>query len=148
MPRYWGIRIAAAVYIVFSLYVGAQALEFPAGGGTFPLFAQICAILISGVLIAGSFRPSVRKSDDPVDFRMTYARAKPLLLLALSIVYVFVIFELGYFASTVVFLFAASWMIGIRDIRTLLLTAAILIPAMYAFFIVFLQAPLPKGVLL
>ncbi len=148
MPKYWGIRIAAAVYIVFSLYVGAQALEFPAGGGTFPLFAQICAVLISGILIAGSFRPGARQADDRVDFRMTYSRAKPLLLLALSVLYVFVIFELGYFASTVVFLFAASWTIGIRDIRTLVITAAILIPAMYAFFVVFLQAPLPKGILL
>jgi len=147
MPRYWGIRIAAAVYIVFCFYVGAQALEFPAGGGTFPLFAETCAILISGILIAGSFRSSARQEEDRIDFRLTYARAKPLLLLALSILYVLVIFELGYFVSTLLFLFLASWTIGIRNLNTVALTAAILIPAMYGFFVVFLQAPLPKGAL-
>ena len=148
MRSYWGIRIAAAVYIVFCFYVGAQALEFPAGGGTFPLFAQVCAVLISGLLIAGSLRPGVRQSDERMDLRITYSRAKPMLLLALSILYVFVIFELGYFTSTLLFLFTATWMIGIRDLKPVIITAAILIPAMYAFFIVFLQAPLPKGILL
>lgn len=147
MPGYWGIRIAAAVYIVFSFYVGAQALEFPAGGGTFPLFAEVCAVLISGILIAGSFRPGVKENDDRINFGMTYSRAKPLLLLALSILYVLVIFELGYFVSTLMFLFAASWTIGIRNHRTIAITAAVLIPAMYAFFVVFLKAPLPKGIL-
>lgn len=147
MPGYWGIRIAAALYIVFSFYVGMQALEFPAGGGTFPLFAETCAILISGILIAGSFRSSARQENDRIDFRMTYSRAKPLLLLGLSILYVLVIFELGYFTSTLLFLFLASWMIGIRNLKTIAITAAVLIPAMYAFFIVFLQAPLPKGIL-
>lgn len=148
MPRYWGVRIAAAVYIVFCFYVGAQAIEFPAGGGTFPLFSQVCAILISGILIAGTLRRGTGETDGRVDFRITYSRAKPLLLLAISIAYVFTIFELGYFASTLVFLFAASWMIGIRDLKTLVITALILIPSMYAFFIIFLHAPLPKGILL
>lgn len=148
MPRYWGVRIAAAIYIVFCFYVGAQAIEFPAGGGTFPLFAQVCAVLISGILIAGTFRPSAKEDDEGVDFQVTYSRAKPLLLLALTILYVFTIFELGYFTSTLFFLFAASLMVGIRDLKTLVITAAILLPTMYAFFIVFLHAPLPKGVLL
>lgn len=148
MPGYWGIRIAGAVYIVLCFYVGAQAMEFPAGGGTFPLFAEVSAILISGIMIASTFRPGAKDSGDRLDFRMTYSRVKPLLLLALSILYVLVIFELGYFASTLVFLFAASWTIGIRDLKTLAITALILLPTMYAFFVVFLHAPLPKGALL
>jgi len=148
MPGYWGTRIAAAVYIVLSFYFGAQAIEFPAGGGTFPLFAEVCAVLISGIMIAGSFRLAAKEESDRIDFGMTYSRAKPLLLLALSILYVFVIFELGYFAATLVFLFAASLMIGIRDVKALAITALILLPTMYAFFVVFLNAPLPKGVLM
>ncbi|MDH3230147.1 MAG: tripartite tricarboxylate transporter TctB family protein [Alphaproteobacteria bacterium] len=147
MPGYWGIRIAAAVYIVSSFYLGMQALEFPAGGGTFPLFAQTCAVLISGILIVGSFRSGAREANDRIDFRLTYARAKPLLLLAVSVLYVLVIFELGYFVSTFLFLFLASWLIGIRDLKTVTITAVILIPVMYGFFVVFLQAPLPKGIL-
>jgi len=146
MSGYWGIRIAAAVYIALCFYLGGQATEFPAGGGTFPLFAEVSAVLISAVMIAGSFRPSVKKNDDRIDFRMTYSRAKPLLLLAISILYILVIFELGYFVSTALFLFVASWMIGIRDLKTLAITAVILIAAMYGFFVVFLQAPLPKGI--
>lgn len=147
MPGYWGIRIAAAVYIVFSLYVGDKALDFPAGGGTFPLFAEACTILISLILIAQSFRPSFKEKAGRIDFRLTYSRVKPLLLLGLSILYVLAIFELGYFASTLVFLFAASWLVGMRELKPIAITAVVLIPLMYAFFVVFLQAPLPKGIL-
>jgi hypothetical protein len=147
MPGYWGIRIAAAVYIVFCFYVGAQALEFPAGGGTFPLFAEVCAVLISGIMIVQTLWPGARDSYARLDFSLDYARAMPLLLCALAIVYVLVIFELGYFTATLLFLFAATWLVGIRDLRIVILTAVILLPAMYGFFIMFLKAPLPKGIL-
>jgi hypothetical protein len=148
MPGYWGTRLAAGVYILFCIYVGMQALEFPVGGGTFPLFAEISAILISGIMVVGSFRPSAREKAGTIDLKLDYSRAKPMLLCALAVLYVFVIFELGYFASTILFLFAAAWLVGIRNVKTILLTAVILIPLMYGFFIMFLHAPLPKGILL
>lgn len=147
MPGYWGTRIAAAAYIVFCIYIGALALEFPVGGGTFPLFTVVCAIVICGIMIFGTLRKSARDEKTQMDFRVDFARAKPLLLCALAILYVLVIFELGYFTSTLLFLVAGAWLVGIRNPRTIALTAVVLIPAMYGFFIVFLNAPLPKGIL-
>ena len=147
MPGYWGVRISAAVYIILCIYLGIQALDFPAGGGKFPLFAVTCAVLISGAMILQSFRRRAMESDDRLDFTVTYSKAKPLLLLALSIAYVLMIFVLGYFTTTLLFLIAASVMIGIRDAKVIAITAIILIPAMYGFFILFLHAPLPKGIL-
>lgn len=147
MPGYWGTRIAATVYILFCIYVGWMALEFPVGGGTFPLFTEISAVLICGAMIARSFLPGVKEKAARIDFSLDFQRAKPLLLCALTILYVFVIFELGYFSSTVLFLFAAALLVGIRNLKTIALTAVILIPLMYGFFIVFLKAPLPRGLL-
>lgn len=147
MPGYWGTRVAAGVYILFCVYVGRQALEFPVGGGTFPLFAEISAILISGIMILGSFRPGAREKAGTIDLKLDYGKAKPMLLCALTVLYVFAIFELGYFTSTTLFLFAAAWLVGIRDVRTILVTTVILIPLMYGFFVMFLSAPLPKGII-
>ncbi len=147
LPGQWGTRIAAAVYIAFCIYVGVQALDFPAGGGTFPLFAEICAVLISGIMIAGTLIPGASEGAERISFRIDYSRAKPLLLCALAIVYVLAIFEIGYFVTTVLFLFSATWLVGIRNLRTVVIAAVILIPAMYAFFVLFLMAPLPKGIL-
>lgn len=147
MPGFWGIRIAAAVYILFCLYVGWQALDFPAGGGTFPLFAEVSAVLVSGILIAQSFRRAARDNDVPLDFRITFARLKPLILLGMAILYVLLMFEIGYFVTTLLFLIAASLMTGIRDPKIIAITVIILIPAMYGFFVLFLHAPLPKGIL-
>jgi putative tricarboxylic transport membrane protein len=148
MPRYWGERLAALVFIALSIYVAVPALDFPAGGGSFPLFAAGGIVFLSIMLIVdGIFR---RRPDagHPVDFSVSYARLKPALMTAIAIAYVLLIFRLGYFAASVLFLFASTLMVGVRNIRMIALTALILFPLMYVFFEIFLEANLPRGFLI
>ena len=64
------------------------------------------------------------------------------------IVYVIAIFELGYFVSSALFLVGTSVLVGIRNMRAIVLTGVVLFPLMYVFFELFLHANLPQGLLI
>ncbi len=148
MPRYWGERISAAAFIAFSVYIGYMALDFPAGGGTFPLFAAAGAVLLSLMIVLDTFikkRPATAATAGPA---LSYHRLKPLVLTIIVVIYVLAIFRLGYFTASVLFLFASTLAVGIRNYRTIALTGVILFPLMYLFFEILLQANLPQGYLL
>ncbi len=173
MPGRWGTRIAAVCIIALSLYVWAEASEFPVGGGTFPLFTAGSAIVLCLIMLAGTFpewadtiRNFLKRSDRPggkwlasmfrrkgagrdarIVFDFSYGKMKPLLMVVFSVIYVLAMFELGYFAASILFLFMATWMVGIRSLRAIALTAVILFPLMYVFFVVFLRANMPQGIL-
>ena len=148
MPRYWGERISAVVFILLAIYIGDMAREFPAGGGTFPLFAAGGVVVLSLLIIMDSFigRDPERSAKIRLDF--SYSAMKPVFVTAAVIVYVIAIFELGYFVSSALFLIGTSMMVGIRNPRTIVLTAVILFPVMYVFFEIFLHASLPQGLLI
>ncbi|MDH3195646.1 MAG: tripartite tricarboxylate transporter TctB family protein [Hyphomicrobiales bacterium] len=144
MQQSWAIRISAGIFIVLSVYLARVALEFPAGGETFPLFSAAGIVLLSLLLIVVSFSP--RQRSRKIAFDLSFSRMKPLLLAVLTFVYIIAIFEIGYFVSSPVFLAVATILLGIRNYWAILVTAAILFPAMYAFFVLFLQAQLPAGI--
>lgn len=170
MPGRWGTRIAAVCFIAISLYIWVESGEFPDGGGTFPGFAAGSAIVLCLILLANSFpdwtnrvRNYLKHSDQPggkwladmfryqstgrdsrIVFDFSFEKLKPLLLVVFSVIYVLAMFEIGYFTASVLFLFMAVWMVGVRNLGAIALTAVILFPLMYAFFIVFLNANLPR----
>ncbi|MFY0611509.1 MAG: tripartite tricarboxylate transporter TctB family protein [Hyphomicrobiaceae bacterium] len=142
----WGERIAAALCSVAALYMAYVAWEFPAGGNQFPLFACASILAIACLMIVRSlFWPGVftGKFQSTVSFEA----AKPLLLTAAVIVYVLLIFRLGYYTSSLLFLLLVSFAVGVRSLKVISLTALVTLPLMYAFFELFLQAQMPRGVL-
>lgn len=147
MQKYWGARIWALVYIGLAIYFGSVATEFPAGGGTFPLFATGAAILLCLLMLIKSFSTGKAETNETLNFSLSYERVKPLLLTLLVLVYLYVMFYIGYYISTLLFLFVSTLMVGIRNYKAVVLTGIILLPAMYAFFGLFLKANLPTGIL-
>ena len=147
MRKYWGERAAAVICICLSVYFGWLALEFPAGGGTFPLFAAMGTIFLSLIMIANSFISKKPEWRERVRFDFSYDGMKPVLVCILVALHMWSMFHIGYFTSCVLFLFVATLMVGIRNYRTILVTAMILFPSMYVFFVVFLKARLPRGIL-
>ena len=112
MARYWGDRISAVVFIVLSVYFGDLALEFPAGGGIFPLFAAGGAVLLSLLIIMDSVIRRGPAQSAKIRFNLSYSAMKPALVTVTVIVYVIAIFELGYFVSSVLFLFGTSMLVS------------------------------------
>lgn len=147
MRKYWGERVTGLVCICLSIYFGWLALEFPAGGGSFPLFAMGGTILLSLIMIINSFISKKPDLRERVRIDLSYSKIKPLLLCILVSLHIWSMFKIGYFTSSVLFLIIGTLVVGIRKYRTILLTTLVLFPAMYAFFVLFLKANLPRGIL-
>lgn len=147
MQKCWGSRITAVVFILIAGFFGYSAIDYPSGGGTFPLFAAIGTIVLSVVMIIDSFvdkNPGMKKR---IKFDWRYERIKPMVIFGLALLHVWTIFFIGYFTSAMLFFFLAVYMVGVRQNKTVLITGLILFPSMYAFFVLFLKAQLPKGLL-
>lgn len=146
MTRIAGERVAALLVIIAALYLGYLALEFPAGGHRFPVFVCGMAVLI-GLLMLGFtwLKPALYQGTIQFDF--SYGELKPIVVAVLAVLYVLAIFRIGYYVSSIAFLLATTWLVGIRNWKAVGLTAIVLFPLMYLFFEAFLQADLPRGLL-
>ena len=72
---------------------------------------------------------------------------KPLIILVVVLLHAWLMFIIGYFTSAILFFIAATLLVGIRRYKLIFVTGLILFPSMYAFFILFLKAQLPRGIL-
>lgn len=82
-----------------------------------------------------------------MEFDFSYSNMKPGIVCILVALHMWSMFYIGYFTSCALFLIAATLMVGIRNYRAILGTAVVLFPSMYAFFVLFLKARLPRGIL-
>ena len=73
---------------------------------------------------------------------------RPYVILFISIIYVILIIQLGFFVSTIIYFIISSFYLGVKNYKHIFVTLIILIPLMYAFFVVFLKTSLPKGFLI
>jgi hypothetical protein len=145
MKRFWGDVIAAVGFIGLAGWIIWYSWGFPAGGQNFSNFAaiSIIAMSIAMILKAVCSKDSDMKRLIIVDF--SWASNKQYYV-ALSVIFYWLLsFVFGYFVMTFVFLLAAAWMSGIREVKTLATTAVFLLPALYGLFILILQADMPQG---
>jgi len=142
----WGLRLTGFCCILISLYFINLSLDFPAGGDTFPLFATTTTILLSLFLIGSSFKKSNFKETKKITFNISYNSIKPPLLITLSVLYIIGITEIGYFVSSILFLYITTYAVGIRNFKAITITGLILFPTMYGFFVYLLHAQLPTGI--
>lgn len=147
MSRAWGERLAALMCVSIALYMGWLALDFPAGGDAFPLFIVISVVIIAILMITTTVVAPERFAGK-IAFDLSFERLKPLIVAVLTVLYVVAIFRIGYYASTLVFFLATTLFVGVRDLRLILITMAVLLLSIYAFFGLFLQAQLPRGLLI
>ncbi|MBW1772392.1 MAG: tripartite tricarboxylate transporter TctB family protein [Deltaproteobacteria bacterium] len=147
MPKYWGEILTGLVCIGLAVFFGVLALEFPAGGGTFPLFATGGTVFLALLMIGTAIFKKSPESREKVQFDWSYSTKKPYLILLVAMLHAWSIFVLGYFTSAILFLIVATFLVGLRNYKTILLTVIVLFPLMYAFFVIFLKAQLPRGIL-
>ena len=147
MARYWGEIITGLICIGLSCFFGVMALDFPAGGGTFPLFATGTTVFLSLLMIGNAVFKKTPELREKMVFDWSYAAKKPLLVFLAALFQAWAMFVLGYFTSAILFLVMATLLVGLRNYRAILITIVVLFPLMYAFFVVFLKAQLPRGIL-
>ena len=98
-------------------------------------------------MMAASFYKTGALSNKIIYLDLGYSQMKPVMLIVLSVLYVIAIIEIGYFVSSIFFLFITTYAVGIRDLKAVVLTGIILFPTMYGFFVFLLKAQLPQGIL-
>ncbi|WP_164730481.1 tripartite tricarboxylate transporter TctB family protein [Pelagibacterium montanilacus] len=144
MVSIWGERIAALLGAAFALYMMSLAWGFPAGGHLFPVFACGAMLVVSVLMIVRTFiSPEVFQR--PFEPRISAEAVIPIVATIATVLYILIIFHLGYYTSTLIYLVVFSLAVGVRNIRSIVLTALVALPLMYVFFEVFLQARMPKG---
>lgn len=138
----------ALVFIGLSVYFIIPAIDFPALGGAFPIFSFAVIIICSLIILTHSFinkRPDMREK---MSIKLNRSDIRPLVLTGLVFLHIWLMNVIGYFSSALLFFISASLFLGIRKYKSLVLTVVILFPCLYAFFVFFLKAQLPRGIFL
>jgi hypothetical protein len=146
MPLYAGRAITALALIAICVYVWMVSEEFPANGHQVPQFTSGVAMLLCLVLLVNAFRGEDK--SEKIKFDFSFEANKQYVILVVAIVYVPTIFELGFFTSSFLLLLVGSLIVGVRSPKPIVFTIGISIPLMYLFFEIFLQARLPRGILI
>lgn len=149
MRRYQGELVTAAAIIALAGWIFWDAHGLPSGGGLFPMFAAGSTIVLGLYWMASVvLRRSEESLHERLPFDWSYDNLKPMVVFALTLGYVASIDILGYFATTTLFILVTSIALGMRRARSIVVTLVVLLPVMYAFFVMFLGAQLPRGLLI
>ena len=145
MSVIFGRLLTSISLIAFSIYIWIESGEFPANGDQLPRFCAIIAVLI---LIVMLIKDLLNIDKEKIKFDFSYQAHKQFVILFFSIIYVGSIFLIGYYVSTALFLILGCFLVGVRKPRFVMFTVIITLPLMYAFFELFLQAGLPRGLMI
>ena len=146
MPIYIGKIFAALGILVICAYVWTESSGFPANGHQVPQFTAGIAMVLAVILIFDAVKN--RGNKDKIIFSIDYEKYKQFIVLFISILYIFSIFFVGYFVSSLLLIILGSLIVGVRSFKPIALTVVISLPLMYVFFEVFLNARLPRGFLI
>lgn len=142
----WGELLTGLASIAGAVFLGYSALDFPSAGEQFPLFISSCMIMVGILmLITPVLKPVLyRRSIAP---ERSWDTWKPLVVLALTVLYVIAIFRIGYYVSTFAFLILTPILVGIRRPVIVLGNSVACLVFIYALFQVLLNIPLPSGII-
>ena len=129
---------------IFFISIGVIVLsrEYTDYANLLPTF---CAVSI----IVFSILDYIQNSKfNNLNIQKLYINFRPYVILFISIIYVILIIQLGFFVSTIIYFIISSFYLGVKNYKHIFVTLIILIPLMYAFFVIFLKTSLPKGFLI
>jgi len=139
-----------ATFLIF-LGVGAMAFAYRMGLGDLhhpgPGFFPFCLSAILALLSLFYFWTKQGKASKPGRLWERGAWVRPFLAAAVMAVYSVLMGELGFFSATFLLFIAWLTLIERESWLTIGLVSVIGTAAMYLVFTVFLQVPLPKGIL-
>ena len=142
MSLFVGRIVTWICLIGVAAFVWVESDQFPANGHQLPQFCAIVAICIMLLMLLKEFKNIDKKR---VKMELSYQANKHFVIFLFSIFYVVTIFFVGYYVSTILFIIFGCLLVGVRQLKTIVITTVVTLPLMYAFFELFLQAGLPRG---
>lgn len=149
----WIGAVTAVIALVYLWLIPSQVAGDTDGydgisGRTLPYFIGV-VLLALGVLLALSSARKARKAQAGAAAIVSWPTAQRVLIYTLAIaLYTVGIATIGYVVATLVVLPFAMYFSGARRWRTLVLTTLIVPPALYWFFHVIMQIPMPEALLI
>ena len=133
--------LSVVIYLYAEQYSGRGVNKY--GPNFFPQALSLLLFLSSVALIIQALRGKALKSLEVVD-RSGFIRATVTLVIAIG--YVFLMKVLGFYLSTVIFLFVVMTYLGQKKLWIRILVSILVASAVYGLFHYFLKIPLPEGI--
>ena len=148
MTKLLAERVVALAIILVAAIMYTQNIDWPQRAGAFPQFAECGIMILAFGMLVRTFVPSMSTDlKGMVKFDFSYFACNPIYIMVLGVIYGFAVFEIGFYVTSFVFYFIATYLTGLRDHKIIVITALILFPLLYAFFTLALGAFLPEGIL-
>lgn len=149
-----GLRIAAAVILVFGLVVLYQAIRIagengygPEDPGFFPLIVSAGLVFFGILFLVRAVRPDPVLREHVAEEEEATHWSTIGLIMGVLLVYAFILAPLGYVVATTLFFPAIAWILGSRRWVRDFIIALVLSVALYFGFTQILGVRLPAGVL-
>lgn len=130
-------RITAIVIIVLSVFGLVEAKSYSAEAAAYPLVVLIMAIALSIILFFT--KPRTQTKLKKIVFRQLIAT------ILLTGAYYFSIKNLGYYFSTLLYVFLAMWFLKERNLAVRISISFAFVAIIYLVFGLFLKVPLPSA---
>ena len=148
MTRLLAERIVSVGLIIAGAIVFLLTRDWPGRSDAFPDFASVgTMVLAAGMFIRTFMARDIERLKGSVKFNFSYPAWKPFYIIIIGIFYSISVIYVGFYVSSFVFYFIVTYMVGLRNYKTIFLTAAILFPVLYGFFTLAPDAYLPEGIL-
>ena len=136
-----------AIAVVVFILAGAmflQAGKLPFEAGLFPRLVTAVMLMAAVAMFARSFMGPGGARAEPVFINW------PLLAITLimTMLYVIAVHAIGYFTSSVVFVPAIAYALGLRDHRVIAAGTVLFVAFLYLVFVRVFQLPMPREMLL
>jgi hypothetical protein len=135
--------VGSVILLLFSFAAYHEATKFPLGTDAFPKAVLIVIMILSAIQLILAFKPShavqQASSTEVINVKKMVAMG------ALLLFYIIGIQIIGYFIITPLFLIGSMYLLGRRDIKTILIVTASVVFIIYLVFRVFIYVPVPLG---
>lgn len=144
----------ALVIILFSIVVYVGTLSYPHESAYFARFILFLLAFLGCALLVKEIRrqtssAGLPKADQgetvPVWNRPTFRKVA--MMMAFSVIFVLILSKVGFFVTTVFYLPAMIWLLGIKKPATIALSTGFVVFFIFLIFRIFLKVPFPEGLL-
>jgi putative tricarboxylic transport membrane protein len=136
-----------AIAVVVFILAGAMFLEagqLPFEAGLFPRLVTAIMLIAAIAMFARSFAASGRAPAEPV-----FINGRLLAItLAATVLYVIAVGTVGYFTSSLVFVPAIAYALGLRHHKAIAIGTVLFVAFLYLVFVRIFQLPMPREMLL
>ena len=141
--------------ILLSILAYIETLAYPMESAYFPRFIIILLLLLGGVVLVKEVfiirknreenSPEALPTTEGTVFWKTPAFRKVSMMIFSSLVYMAVMEQIGFFVTTLIYLPIMMKLLGIKKLRTIILSTGIVVFFIYVIFVSFLNVPFPDG---